>query len=186
MSFLSKSLIDVENPSRDDIALDLGEPQFHLIEPGGIDWGEMQMNVGMTSEELFDLRSFMGREIIGDDVDFLTVGLMSDEVRKESHEFCRGVALSHFTQHFARAGVESSIQRKSAMTVVLKAVAFGSTRGEGQHGVFTIQSLNRGLFIDREHRCMLRRLEVQPNNVGGFGLELGDRWTPYSAPTDGV
>jgi hypothetical protein len=31
------------------------------------------------------------------------------------------------------------------MTVVLKAVAFGSTRGERQHRVFTVQGLNRRL-----------------------------------------
>jgi len=58
------------------------------------------------------------------------------------------------------------------MTVVLKAVAFGSSWGERQHRVFAIQRLNRRFLIDAKHHCMLRRIEVQSNDVGGFGLEL--------------
>jgi len=63
--FVVQVLDRCENPSRDDIALDLGEPQFYLIEPGGIRRGKMQMNVGMTSEEFLDLRGFVRGEIIG-------------------------------------------------------------------------------------------------------------------------
>ena len=53
-----------ENSSGNDIALDLGEPQFHLIEPGGIGRGKVQMNVGMTSKELFDLGSLVRGQIV--------------------------------------------------------------------------------------------------------------------------
>src|SRR6476619_1723360 len=72
-----------ENPSRDDIALDLGEPQFYLIEPGGIRRGKMQMNVGMTSKEFLHLRGFVRGEIIGDEVDLFTLGLMGNRSERK-------------------------------------------------------------------------------------------------------
>ena len=132
--FFVQVLDRCENPSRDDIALDLSEPQFDLIDPRGIRWGEMQVDVGVTGKELFDLGRFVRGEIVGDDMDLFALGLMSDDIGKEGHELCRGVALSRFAQNFASAGVESSIQRKGAMTEVLKAVTFGSSRESGRTG----------------------------------------------------
>src|SRR5438477_8715632 len=132
----------------------------------------MQMNVRMTGEELFNLGSFVRGEIIRNDVDLFALSLMSDDLREEGYKLCRGVTLSGFAQHFAGAGVESCIQRKCAMTVVLKAVTFGSPWRERQHRVFAIQRLNGRCLIDAEQRCMLRRIEVQANDVSGFGLEL--------------
>ena len=108
----------------------------------------MQMYVGMTGKELFDFGRFVRGEIVGDDMDLFALGLMSDDIGKEGHELCRGVALSRFAQNFASAGVESGIQRKGAMTELLKAVMFGASRGERQDGVFAIQCLNRGFLID--------------------------------------
>jgi hypothetical protein len=33
--------------------------------------------------------------------------------------------------------------------------------------------LNGGLFIDAEHRRVLRRAQIEAEDVGGFGFELG-------------
>jgi hypothetical protein len=49
-------------------------------------------------------------EVIGDEMDFLTLRLIGDEVRAKGYELSRGVALSGFAQHFASAGVESRIR----------------------------------------------------------------------------
>ena len=58
----------------------------------------MQMNVGMTSKEFLHLRGFVRGEIIGDEVDFFTLGLMGHEVREKpqipprcgAERFCPG------------------------------------------------------------------------------------------------
>lgn len=61
------------------------------------------MNVGMTSEELFDLRGFVRGEVISDDMDFLMLGLMSDEVGEECYEpgvGGRGREASSYTEYY--------------------------------------------------------------------------------------
>jgi hypothetical protein len=50
--------------------------------------------------------------------------------------------------HYSRLGVKRSIETKRAVPVVLKTVPFGTTWRERKHRIETIQSLNRGLFIN--------------------------------------
>lgn len=57
----------------------------------------------------------------------------------------------------------------------LEAVSLGTAGRELEPGIGAIQRLDRGLLIDAEHHGMLRRLEVEADDVGGFGLEVGIR-----------
>ena len=59
------------------------------------------------------------------------------------------------------------------MPVVLEAVTFGASRRERQDRIETIQGLNGGLLIDAEHGRVLRRVQIEADDVGGFGFELG-------------
>jgi hypothetical protein len=54
-----------ENAARDDLALDLGEPDLDRVEPGGVGWGEVKADSRMLLEELSDGLSFVRREIVG-------------------------------------------------------------------------------------------------------------------------
>ena len=58
------------------------------------------------------------------------------------------------------------------MPVVFKSVALGAARRKRQHRIEPIQRLNGSLLIDTEHGSMLRRVQVQPDNVSGFGFEI--------------
>src|SRR5260221_6027154 len=51
------------------------------------------------------------------------------------------------------------------MTKILKAMSFGSARGEGQNRVKSVECLDSALLIDTEDRSVYRRLKVQANNV---------------------
>jgi hypothetical protein len=52
-------------------------------------------------------------------------------------------------------------------------VSLGPTGRQRQHGVEAIERLNRRFFIDGEHGRMIRRIDVQPNDVGRLRLEIG-------------
>ena len=54
------------------------------------------------------------------------------------------------------------------MAVVLEAVPFGASRRERQDGIETVQGLNGGLLIDAEHGRMLRRAQIEAEDVSGF------------------
>ena len=74
--------------------------------------------------------------------------------------------------HAPGLGVQRGIQRKRAMAIVLEAVTFGASGRKWQNRVEPIQSLNRGLFIDAKHRGVLRRSQIQADNIGCLAFEV--------------
>ena len=78
-----------EDPPRGDIALDLGEPEFDLIEPGRVGRRVVKMDGRMRHQEGPDLLCFVGREIVHDDVDLAPSGLRLDDRLQEADEFRR-------------------------------------------------------------------------------------------------
>src|SRR4051812_9268892 len=72
------------------------------------------------------------------------------------------------THDFAGARVERGIERQRAVPVVLESVAFGAAGREREHGIEPVERLNRGFFVEAEDGRVLRRGEVQPDDVGGL------------------
>ena len=72
-----------EYTARNDVALDLGKPQFDLVEPGGIGRSEMQVNLWMSSQKVVDLSRLMGGEVVGNHVDLFAARLVDDDVRQQ-------------------------------------------------------------------------------------------------------
>ena len=58
------------------------------------------------------------------------------------------------------------------MTKILKAMPFGSARGERQNRVKSVECLDSALLIDTEDRSVYRRLKVQANDVGRLFFKL--------------
>src|SRR6266404_4733930 len=58
------------------------------------------------------------------------------------------------------------------MTKILKAMSFGSARGEGQNRVKSVECLDSALLIDTEDRSVYRRLKVQANDVSRLLFKL--------------
>src|ERR1700754_2340772 len=58
----------------DQIALNFGEPDFDLIEPGRVGWRVVELKVGMGGEELRHGLGLVRRQVVGDDVDLLVLG----------------------------------------------------------------------------------------------------------------
>ena len=48
-----------KHPVRDDVALDFGEPQLHLIQPLRVRGREVKTDVGMLDEKLLDVFGLM-------------------------------------------------------------------------------------------------------------------------------
>jgi pimeloyl-ACP methyl ester carboxylesterase len=59
------------------------------------------------------------------------------------------------------------------VAVILEPMAFGAAGRERQDRIQPIECLNRRLLVGREHGRVLRWIHIQPDHVGGFGLEVG-------------
>src|SRR5271169_473758 len=127
----------------------------------------------MLLEELADRWSFVRGEIVEDDVNLLPRRAQGYDLLQKGDELTAGMAGSGFAVDATGGGIQCRIQRERAMPVVLEAVPFGASGRERQDGIETIQGLNGGLLIDAEHGCVLRRVQIEAQDVGGFGFELG-------------
>src|SRR6266849_851206 len=162
-----------EDAARADLAFDLGEPDLDLIEPRRVSGREVKPDSRMLLEELADRLSFVRGEIVEDDVNLLPRRAQGYDLLQEGNELTAGMASRGFAVAPAGGGVEGGIQRERSVPVVLEAMTFGASGGERQDGIEPIQGLNGGLLIDAEHRRVLRRAQIEAEDVGGFGFELG-------------
>ena len=161
-----------ENAAGDDLAFDLGEPDLDLVEPRGIRRGEVKLHARMLLQEVANELGFVGREVVEDDMNLLPGRAQRYHFFEEGNEVAAGVAGRGSSVHAAGLGVQRGIQRKRSMPVVLEAVTLGSSRRKRQNGIEPIQGLDGGFLIDAEHGGMLRRPQIQADNVGRFAFEL--------------
>ena len=161
-----------EDAASDDITLDFGKPDLNLVKPGGVGRGVMDANVRISLEEFPDLGGTMGREIIGDDMNFLCRCLTGNNLLEKSHELRAGMAGGSFAEDFATLGVERGKERKRPVPIIFKTVPLRAPWAQGQHRIQPIQCLNGAFLVDAEQRCIDWRLEIQTDDIGRFFLEL--------------
>ncbi len=162
-----------EDATSDDITLDLGEPEFDLVEPGRVGGGEVEMNPRILLEKLANGWSFVGREVVENDVDLLARPTQANHFLQEIDELPAGVAGGGFAVHSSAGGIQGGVQREGAVSVVLESMPLGASRRERQYGVKSIERLNGGLLVDAEDGRVLWRVEIQADDVGGLTFEVG-------------
>lgn len=99
-------------------------------------------------------------------------GLAGDDVFEEGDELLAGVASGGLAQHLASGRVQRRERAQRAVALVFEPVALGPPGRQRQHPVLAIERLDRGLLVYTEHRCMRRWVQVQPDHIGRFGLEV--------------
>ncbi len=97
-----------EDAAGNDVALDLGEPKFDLVEPRGVGRGEVQVNLRMPIQKVVDLARLMGREIVRNHVDFFAARLVDDDVRQKGDELRGRVSRGRLAEYLAGLGVGES------------------------------------------------------------------------------
>jgi hypothetical protein len=81
-----------EDATRDNVAFDLGEPEFDLVEPRAIGGSEVEPNVGMVVKELANTLRTVGGQVVEDHMNILSCGLTSDQLFEEGNKLLAGVA----------------------------------------------------------------------------------------------
>ena len=70
-------------------------------------------------------------------------------------------------------GLQGGVERERPVADVLEAVSLGAAGRQRQNGIAAVEGLNRGLFIDAEDGRMLRRIQIQPDDLRRLLLEIG-------------
>jgi hypothetical protein len=132
----------------------------------------VKLHARMLLQEVSNELGSVGGEVVEDDMNLLPGRAQRHHFFEEGNEVTAGVAGRGSSVHAASLGVQRGIERKRSMPIVLEAVTLGSSRRKRQHRIEPIQGLNGGFLIDAEHGGMLRRPQIQADNVGRFAFEL--------------
>ena len=96
------------------MAFDLGEPDLDLVKPGRVSGREVKADSRMLLEELADCLSFVGREIVEDDVNLLPRRAQGYDFLEKGNELTAGMADGGFAVDAASGGIERCIQGERA------------------------------------------------------------------------
>ena len=133
----------------------------------------MNANLGMIDQEVVEELGFMGREIVSDDVDLASEWLGNHDLGEKVDELSAGMALSDLAEDFSASGIEGSVERKSAVAVIFKAVSLGSARRKRQNRIQAVQGLDGSLFVYAKDGGMIRRVQIGPIISAAFFSKSG-------------
>src|SRR5260221_10441225 len=160
-----KILYGSEDTSRNNVALNLGKPNFDLVEPAGVGRGVVDSKSRVGLEEFTNSVGLVRTQVISNDVDLATWRLACHNLCKAIDELYAGVACTGFSQHLSGLSVQSAVERKGSLAVGLKAMPVGPTGRKGQNPGETIHRLVGTLLVDPEQRGGERCGEVQTADV---------------------
>ena len=160
-----------EDTAREDVALDLREPQLDLIQPRRIRRRKVQVHARMLRQERADLLGLMRRQIVENDVNLGRRGLRRHNLGQKCQEVRAGVS-GRLAEDFAGLRIERRIQRQRAVPLVFEAVTLRPSRREREPRIDAIERLNRGLLVEAEDHGVLRRGEIQTDHIGCLRLEI--------------
>ena len=144
-----------------------GKPDLDLVEPGGAGRGEVEMHPGMSLKPgVVLLVSF---EVVEHDVDVL-VWIGGDDPVHEVEEVGAPAAGLVNGSDLAGGDLESGEQGCRSMTFVVVALAAqGPPVGHFEIPLRPLQRLDRGLFIDTQDNRLVRRGDVEADDIGRLG-----------------
>jgi len=161
-----------EDTPRNDVAFDLAKPQFDLIEPRRIGGGNVQPHVGVLSQEVRHSRGLVRREIIGNHMNLFAAWLARHDVGQKGDELLGGMAHGGLSEYFAGLGIEGCVERQRAVPVIFEPMPFCPPRRQRQHGILAVEGLDRRFLVNTKHCRLLRRVQVEADDVSGLALEL--------------
>ncbi len=118
-----------EDPLCEEVALDLGKPEFDLIDPRRVSRREMRVDPRMGLEKRLDSFGLVRRQGVDDYVDLTAPRLCGQHVAEEldASLVCRGTVCPTISA----VVVLSAAQPQGAVPVILEAVAFGAPGESG-------------------------------------------------------
>ena len=116
---------------------------------------------------------FVSGVVIDDEMDVEGVGHIAVDLTQESEELLMTVSRMTTGDDFAGGDIESGEQPGGAVAFIVMSDAFEGAEAHGEDGLSSLESLNRGLFIDREHDGVVGGIEVETDDVADFLDEEG-------------
>jgi len=164
-----------ERPAADPPLRQEVEPLLHLVQPRRARWDEVEVEPGVAEEPLSDLRGLVGRQVVEHEgeVELRRRGPL--DRAEEGEELSRSVALVALPEDLPLEDVQAGEEVRRPVPPVVVGLPLGDARAEREDRLRAIEGLNLGLLVDAQDEGVLRRMEVESDDVPQLLLEAAVR-----------
>src|SRR2546426_8903310 len=131
------------------------------------------MIAGVPGQPGFHSSVLVGAVVIEDEMDVERGGDTVVHVLQESEEFLMAMPTLALREDLAVGDVERREKSRRAMAGVVVRDAFDVPEAQGQIRLRAFERLNLALLVHAEHEGMIRRIEVEADDVADFLDEEG-------------
>ena len=146
-------------------ARQLGEEPLYGVEPRARGRGEVERPARMRLEPCPDRLVLVGGVVVEDGMDRPAGGDRTVDAVEKAHEFLVPVAGAVLRDHRPFEYVEGGEQRRRAVPLVVVGHGGAAPLLQRQSGLCAVQRLDLRLLVDRQHRRVRRRLDVEADDV---------------------
>ena len=144
----------------------LAEPALDEVEPRGAGRREVQFKARVGGQPLANRFVLVGRVVVQDDVQGEVARERTVEVPQELQEFLVPMTAVALAEDLAGQHVQRGEQRRRAMPLVVVGHGTAPAWLHRQARLRAVQGLNLALLVHTKHHGFVRRVQVQPDDVG--------------------
>src|SRR5260370_10515221 len=141
------------------------KPTLDEIEPRSAGGREVKMKTWALEQPTLNGRGLMSTIVIEDQMHVEPWRHLRLDLVEELAKLQRTVAAMKLTDDLAALSVQRCEQRSCPMALVIMSPAFCLSWAHGQSWLRAIQSLNLRLLVDTQYQCLIRRIQVKPNDI---------------------
>jgi Transposase len=161
----------VEAAAANGLRGDQAEPALDQVEPRGAGRGEVQMEARVRDQPLFDRGMLVGSVVVADQMQ-LQLGIALGQRLQEDDELGVPMAPVATPMDLAAGHLQRSEQAGGAVAQVIMGHADGQPGPHRQRRLGAVKRLNLRLFVHAQHQRALRRVQIEPDDIGQLGVEL--------------
>ena len=155
----------LERAAADAVLGDQAEEALDLVEPGCRSRREVHMEPLVPLEPDPDAGMLVCGVVVGDQVHIKVLRRLGFDAAQEPEPFLMAMSLHTLADHPAGGDIECCEQRRCPMAFVVVRHGAASAFLDRQAGLRSVQRLDLAFFVDREHQCLVRRVEIEADNI---------------------
>ena len=163
----------VEGPTPDALSGDFGEQPLDEVEPGTGGRGEVQREAFVPRQPALHGRGLVGGVVVDDQMQIEIGEGLAVDLFEEVQELLGPMAGQAFANDRASRDIESRKQRRGAVALVIMGHGSGPALLQGQARLCAVECLDLAFLIDRKHERLLRRVEIEPDDILDLVGEVG-------------
>ncbi len=156
----------VEDGAADGLVGEFAKPVLDEVEPGAPGRGEVQVEARVPGEPSVDVAVRVGAVVVDDQMQLAVTGELAIEEAQELQELLMAVPRQALADDAAVERAERGEQGRRAVALVVMGHRAGATALDREARLGAIQGLDLALLINAQHDRLLRRVEVEPDDVG--------------------